>query len=240
MVQQTRSDRPGDTSKQTYEWYMHSTKWERRRHAYYANHKKQCRACASTTNIHLHHHTYKRFMAELDTDLVPLCQGCHDLVHKLHKENPGMSLTRATRKFLQLYGADLDSVPGKVRAKSKPRVRRPRRLREPKAPVSPFKVGDRVRFISVPQAKAFQYVLGCTGTVIEHPYSRVWRVQLDDGGPTIAVAPGHLAKVGDKDPGRKDPVNNALARKRDQRRVSGKVRLKSPVHAPSLAALKGS
>jgi len=62
----------------------------------------------------------------LDSDLVPLCQRCHDLVHKLHKENEGWTLTRATRTFLRFYGANL--TPRRAR----PKGQRPARRRQPK------------------------------------------------------------------------------------------------------------
>lgn len=115
VVQQTLSDPPGSSSKQSvdqsyrerYEAYINSSRWERRRVAYFSRHPKVCRACGSKTQIHLHHHTYKRMGNEMDEDLVPLCQGCHDLCHKLHRANPGMSLTRATGEFLKINGAVL-------------------------------------------------------------------------------------------------------------------------------------
>jgi len=82
---------------------MSSSRWERRRVAYYAKHEKACRACSSKEEIHLHHHTYNRLGHEHDDDLVPLCKTCHFLVHKLHK-NSSRSLTSATKYFVESSG----------------------------------------------------------------------------------------------------------------------------------------
>lgn len=118
VVQQTASDALRAPSKLTYEKYITSTRWERRRAAYYANHERKCRACGSKDNIHLHHHTYARMGNELDVDLVPLCEEHHTLVHRFH-HGAGVSLTAATRSFLKVYGTDLD-VPT-ARPRSRPR-----------------------------------------------------------------------------------------------------------------------
>lgn len=124
-AQQTLSDAPRDFSKppegktyrENYEDYIRSKRWERRRVAYFAKFPRACRACGSKTQIHLHHHTYKRMGNEMDEDLVPLCEGCHTLCHQYHRANSGMSLTRATGEFLKLHGAVLRPKPVKATKK---------------------------------------------------------------------------------------------------------------------------
>lgn len=49
----------------------------------------------------------------MDDDLVPLCEECHELVHKLHRTHPEMSLTLATSLFLRMKGARLRPPRGK-------------------------------------------------------------------------------------------------------------------------------
>jgi hypothetical protein len=154
LTQQTRSDAPRESSKLIYERYITSTKWERRKAAYYANHERRCRACGTKESIHLHHHTYARMGNELDTDLVPLCEEHHMLVHKFHREGR-LSLTTATRKFLEYLGASLDT-PSPSRPKSKPRPK-PRRV--PQKPIAD-------RYISLQQAAE---LLGVTSRDIRKP-----------------------------------------------------------------------
>lgn len=71
--------------KHEYEAYITSPIWSRRRTAFFSKHPKVCSACGSKEQIHLHHHTYDRIGGqELDADLVPLCQECHNLVHRYY------------------------------------------------------------------------------------------------------------------------------------------------------------
>jgi hypothetical protein len=116
MSQQIFSELLRTSGKLTYEWYINSARWERRKLAYYVNHAKVCRACGAKKNIHLHHHTYVRLGNEFDADLVPLCENCHTLVHRFHREGK-LTLTGATRKFLQLQGADLDTPRRRKKSK---------------------------------------------------------------------------------------------------------------------------
>lgn len=101
MRQQTRSARRRDPSKVSYDWYINSAAWERRKVAYYAKHPRRCRACGTTQDIHLHHHTYKRLGREHDDDLIPLCQPHHDAVHRLHRSVDFTgTITEATRHVI--------------------------------------------------------------------------------------------------------------------------------------------
>lgn len=97
-----------------YQSYMNSDAWAARKSEYFAGHAKRCSACGSKTHIHLHHMTYARLGAELDSDMVPLCEKCHDRVHALHADGFA-SLTRVTLDFVAL------------RSSSKPTVRRQER-----------------------------------------------------------------------------------------------------------------
>lgn len=38
--------------------------------------------------FHLHHRTYKNLGNERLMDLVPVCQDCHDLIHRLYRAEP--------------------------------------------------------------------------------------------------------------------------------------------------------
>ena len=65
--------------------YIQSDCWLARRHAYYATHARECVGCKSTDGVELHHLSYERVYAELDTDLMPLCQRCHSQVHQVQR-----------------------------------------------------------------------------------------------------------------------------------------------------------
>lgn len=144
--QQTPTDAPeedsklpveGDTYRERYDHYINSKRWQKRRIAYYAVHDKRCRACDSTEQIHLHHHTYARMGYEHDDDLVPLCESCHTQVHQLHqtmgrqvrsKKKP--SLTEATKLFLQWNGRTLHPP----RRRMTPKQQRTKNRRPPVGP----------------------------------------------------------------------------------------------------------
>jgi hypothetical protein len=116
MSQQTLSDPPREAGKLFCAHYLASAHWERRKDAYYANHPRVCRACKSTKDVHLRHHTYERLGTEFDTDLVSLCDRCHVLVCRYHREHGG-SLTVATRHVLQRSGTDLDPPCRRVKGR---------------------------------------------------------------------------------------------------------------------------
>lgn len=65
-----------------YEEYMRSPEWRRVRRRYFRSKLPQgCQGCGARQNLHLHHKTYERLGHEELTDLVPVCQVCHALIH---------------------------------------------------------------------------------------------------------------------------------------------------------------
>ena len=73
----------------SYEAYINSDAWSRRRELYFTKHPKRCVACGETEKIHLHHKTYARMGRELDKDLSALCEFCHSTLHRWHQEVGG-------------------------------------------------------------------------------------------------------------------------------------------------------
>ena len=65
----------------SYQDYLSSPKWNRRKHAFYRTNEKSCAACASKTRLLIHHLSYERLGHERDDDLVILCWDCHDELH---------------------------------------------------------------------------------------------------------------------------------------------------------------
>lgn len=78
--------------------YMQSDAWSRRRDRYYAKHPRMCLVCNAKPPevIELHHLSYEHVYDEPDSELMPLCQRCHAVVHQLHSLLGG-SLADATR-----------------------------------------------------------------------------------------------------------------------------------------------
>lgn len=93
---------PPTQPKIKYAEYITSRDWELRKKRYFATNYKGCWACGRTKDIHLHHHTYERLGAELDEDLVPLCEVCHTNVHRRHKGKKGAeTLTESTLLYIE-------------------------------------------------------------------------------------------------------------------------------------------
>lgn len=74
--------------------YMRSPQWKRKRHQVlvYWNHK--CGMCYKPGKLQVHHRTYERLGHELITDLIPLCDECHDKFHD--KTRAGMETIQET------------------------------------------------------------------------------------------------------------------------------------------------
>lgn len=69
----------------SYETYINSKVWEKRRNKYWKEHKRICRACGSKNFIQLHHGIYGVFDgSEKDVQLFPLCIQCHRDFHNEH------------------------------------------------------------------------------------------------------------------------------------------------------------
>ena len=69
------------------EWgdYIHSVAWEETRQKVFRRDGFRCTVCGSSVNLNCHHITYENLGAEKLSDLVTLCQKCHEKVHeKVH------------------------------------------------------------------------------------------------------------------------------------------------------------
>ena len=64
-----------------YEEYMDSDAWQKKREMVLMFWNHSCSICHSSINLHIHHRTYDRLGGELITDLLVLCEECHDLYH---------------------------------------------------------------------------------------------------------------------------------------------------------------
>ncbi|MFB7716766.1 HNH endonuclease signature motif containing protein [Nocardia sp. NPDC056100] len=87
---------PPTKPRSVYETYIASSWWVNRRRDYFTKHEKKCSGCGGREGISLHHKTYARKGAELDSDLVPVCQPCHTGIGAYHKAKQSGSLASNT------------------------------------------------------------------------------------------------------------------------------------------------
>jgi 5-methylcytosine-specific restriction endonuclease McrA len=65
-----------------YREYLQTPEWQDRRRAALTRADRRCQVCnRSNRALHVHHRTYERRGAELETDLTVLCDQCHALYH---------------------------------------------------------------------------------------------------------------------------------------------------------------
>lgn len=70
---------------ESYGDYLRSSAWRALRRRYAEERPWLCHICGAEQGLHLHHRTYERVGREELDDLMPLCAGCHDLVHDLER-----------------------------------------------------------------------------------------------------------------------------------------------------------
>jgi len=68
-------------------------------------HRIICEFCHSDSKFNFHHKTYERLGNERDTDLVILCDNCHERVHDLAKKiGISTAMKRVRKSFLNKKG----------------------------------------------------------------------------------------------------------------------------------------
>lgn len=71
-----------------YKRYIKSERWKRKRQQVFAHYGRRCYACRKRARIlHVHHRSYRNLTREPMSDLIPLCQPCHDKITKYHRRN---------------------------------------------------------------------------------------------------------------------------------------------------------
>lgn len=71
---------------ETYEEYLMTEHWRKKKWAFSLQTKKECLLCGSKDNIHVHHMTYKHIGNERMSELCFLCKSCHFKAHEIGQE----------------------------------------------------------------------------------------------------------------------------------------------------------
>lgn len=66
-----------------YKEYLLTDHWQQVRMEALQRSDHSCQLCKNAKNLHVHHNTYKRRGAELPSDLIVLCKGCHEKFHDI-------------------------------------------------------------------------------------------------------------------------------------------------------------
>lgn len=68
--------------------YYCSREWSLKKASVRQRSKGTCERCKHGKAVHCHHLTYARLYAELLTDLMDVCEGCHNWLHPAHGKAP--------------------------------------------------------------------------------------------------------------------------------------------------------
>jgi len=72
--------------RRNYSKYLKSKEWGEKRKWILERDENCCQECRSEEKLVVHHLTYENIFKELDTDLITLCDKCHNKIHsKKHK-----------------------------------------------------------------------------------------------------------------------------------------------------------
>lgn len=81
-----------------YEEYLHSEKWSAKRDEVFKHYGRKCALCGSTDRLQVHHRSYENLGNEKLKQLIPLCEPCHTLSHKLGTAATGIARLLKAKK----------------------------------------------------------------------------------------------------------------------------------------------
>lgn len=89
LGRQIRAERLQKLGYPSYAAYLRSEHWQNVKRAYFASGRpRDCFVCGGGP-VQIHHRSYARIGRERPRDLVALCRGCHEEVHRVHNERFG-------------------------------------------------------------------------------------------------------------------------------------------------------
>jgi hypothetical protein len=111
--------------------YLKSNKWKKKRREALDYHGAACASCGATDNLHIHHINYSHWGNEKMTDLIPLCEYHHNLVHKLIDELRETYKNTPTYNWLKASNAAIEAIKSSKynrRPKAKKKIKKPKKL----------------------------------------------------------------------------------------------------------------
>ena len=103
-----------------YEEYLKSEQWREKRQHIAEIKKYTCEICKKVIlkGFHIHHKTYERFMYELDSDLMFLCEDCHIDIHgKLSKKKKINKKKKQVKSCKNCYYSQIMTYSGQKKRK---------------------------------------------------------------------------------------------------------------------------
>jgi 5-methylcytosine-specific restriction endonuclease McrA len=76
-----RDQPPRPAPDMSYREYLQTDHWRETRQRALKRAGFSCQVCSAKGELHVHHRTYVRRGHELDSDLIVLCAGCHEIFH---------------------------------------------------------------------------------------------------------------------------------------------------------------
>ncbi len=73
------------TARLSYQEYIRSGAWYRKRYGALQRAENRCQVCNSPEQLQVHHRSYQNLGSEKPSDLVVLCECCHKLFHEHRK-----------------------------------------------------------------------------------------------------------------------------------------------------------
>lgn len=66
----------------SYRKYLKTPHWRRKKKEAFRHYAKRCAVCGERSRLDVHHIRYDNLGCESIDDLMILCRGCHDVIHK--------------------------------------------------------------------------------------------------------------------------------------------------------------
>jgi FtsK/SpoIIIE family/FtsK alpha domain len=89
MATQVSPERLAELRAMPYEEYLQTPEWQATRKRILKRDNSQCQGCHGRgITLNVHHYTYERLGCERDTDLVTLCEFCHEELHRRLADPP--------------------------------------------------------------------------------------------------------------------------------------------------------
>ena len=88
-----------------YRLYLQSPEWQKKRKWVLSFWGDRCALCNSPDSVERHHRTYARLGHELLTDLIALCDPCHDRFHRMNAQQAPQAIGGPLLTLLDKYNA---------------------------------------------------------------------------------------------------------------------------------------